>query len=131
MWEINWFKKKNTIINKALINNITNMQIKIYWTNPETNLLLEKVNFSIEELGLWDFIQAEITTDETLKTELSIQKEPALIIIEESIDFKDMIFEWIVPETDELKSMFVSIIGWGEWSWGWCGTWSCGSGCSC
>lgn len=107
------------------------MQIKIYWTNPETNSLLEKVNFSIDELGLQDFIQAEVTTDETLKTELNISKEPALIIIEESIDFKDMIFEWIVPEVEELKSMFVSIIwGW-EWAWGWCSSWGCGSGCSC
>ncbi len=107
------------------------MQIKIYWTNPDTNNLLEKVNFSIDELGLQDFIQAEITTDENLKNELKISKEPALIIIEESIDFKDMIFEWIVPEVDELKSMFVSIIwGW-EWAWGWCSSWGCGSGCSC
>ena len=109
------------------------MQIKIFWTNPDTNNLLEKVNFSIDELGLQDFIQAEITTDENLKNELKISKEPALIIIEESIDFKDMIFEWIVPEIDEIKSMFVSII-WGgeEWSWGSCGTWGwCGSWCSC
>lgn len=103
------------------------MKIKIYGSNPETHTLFEKVNFSIDELGLNDFITAEITTDETLKNELNISKEPALIIEEESIDFKDMIFEWIVPEIDELKSMFVSIIGWWEgWEW-WCSSGSCGS----
>lgn len=109
------------------------MKIKIYGSNEDTTTLLEKVNFSIEELGLWDFISAEITNDEILKEQLNISKEPALIIEEESIDFKDMIFEWIVPEVDEIKSMFVSIIwGWDESS-GWsCGTWGwCGSWCSC
>lgn len=103
------------------------MKIKIYWNTKETNTLLEKVNFSIEELGLNDFITAEITTDEALKNELNISKEPALIIEEESIDFKDMIFEWIVPEIDELKSMFVSIIWWWGWAEWWCSSGSCGS----
>lgn len=107
------------------------MKIKIYGNNPETQTLLEKVNFAIDELGLQDFITSEITTDENLKTELSISKEPALVIEEESIDFKDMIFEWIIPEIDELKSMFVSIVwGW-DWSWEWCWSWSCGTWCSC
>ncbi len=108
------------------------MKIKIYGSNNDTQTLLEKVNFSIDELGLNDFITSEITTDEALKNELNITQEPALIIEEESIDFKDMIFEWIVPEIDELKSMFVSIIGWWEsWEWWWCGSGSCGTGCSC
>jgi hypothetical protein len=61
-----------------------------------------------------------------------IKESPALIIEEETIDFKDTIFEWITPEEEEIKSMFVSIIGWGSTGWscsdeGWCG--SCGSGC--
>lgn len=108
------------------------MKIKIYWNNDETNTLLEKVNFAVDELWLQDFITAEITIDEALKDELNISKEPALIIEEESIDFKDMIFEGIVPEIDELKSMFVSIVwGW-ESSEGWCSSgscWSCSSWC--
>lgn len=107
------------------------MKIKIYGTNDDTNTLLEKVNFAVDELGLQDFIQAEITTDEALKNELNFSREPALIIEEESIDFKDMIFEGIVPEIDELKSMFVSIVGGWEWSSGGCDGGSCGSGCSC
>lgn len=103
------------------------MKIKIYGNNTDTNTLFEKVNFAVDELWLNDFITAEITTDEDLKNELSISKEPALIIEEESIDFKDMIFEGIVPEIDELKSMFVSIVwGW-ESSEGWCSSGSCGS----
>ncbi|MDD5769874.1 MAG: hypothetical protein PHE25_02810 [Candidatus Gracilibacteria bacterium] len=107
------------------------MKIKIYGNNPETQTLLEKVNFAIDELGLQDFITSEITTDENLKTELSISKEPALVIEEESIDFKDMIFEGIIPEIDELKSMFVSIVGGGDGSGEGCGSGSCGTGCSC
>lgn len=106
------------------------MKVKIYWTNWDANNLLEKVNFAIDELWLNDFITSEITSDELLKNELNISKEPALILEEETIEFKDMIFEWIVPEIDELKSMFVSIVwGW-EWS-SWCDWWSCGSWCSC
>ncbi len=111
------------------------MKILIYWNNPDADLLLERVNFSIDELGLNDFMQTEKTIRESVKEELNISLEPALIIEEESIEFKDMIFEWIIPEVDEIKSMFISIIGWWEsscstwwcWtSWGWCGSW-----CSC
>lgn len=87
------------------------MKIKIYGTGETTDQLLAKVKTSLDELGLADFIKLESTTDEKLKGEFDIQKEPALIIEEESIDFRDMIFEGIVPEDAELKSMFVSIIG--------------------
>lgn len=102
------------------------MQIKIYGTNPETQELLQRVNFCIEDLGLSDFVKAEIDNSESLKQELNISQEPALVIEEESIDFKDMIFEGITPDVEELKSMFVSIIGgWDEW--GSCGTGGCGT----
>jgi len=92
--------------------------------------LLNKVKYSLEELWLSDFIQVETTLDEELKKELNITKEPALIIEEESIDFKDTIFEGIIPSDDELKSMFISII-WGSESEGGCAPGWCGSGCSC
>lgn len=105
------------------------MKVKIYWNNDDTKNLLEKVNFAIDELWLNDFINVEVTFDETLKNILNISKEPALIIEEESIDFKDIIFEWIIPEIDELKSMFISIIWW-EWTW-WCNSWNCHVWCSC
>lgn len=102
------------------------MEIKVFWEWEETKELINRVNISIDELWLNDFITLSTTTDETLKTELNISKEPALIIVEESIDFKDMIFEWIVPDIEELKSMFISIIWGGESSWG-CSSWSCWS----
>lgn len=59
-------------------------------------------------------MELEITQDETLKQELGITQESACIIEEESINFKDMIFEGIIPEETEIKSMFLSIIGGGE-----------------
>jgi len=108
------------------------MKIKIYWSEENTKELLDKVNISITELWLDSFIQVKTTTDVELKNELSITKEPALIVEEESIDFKDVIFEWMVPSDEELKSMFISIIGW--WDAGWCWSideWWCPTWCSC
>ena len=73
------------------------MKVKIYWQWDESQELLNKVNNSLEDLWLSDFMEVEVTLDENLKNELSISKEPALIIEEEAIDFKDTIFEWIIP----------------------------------
>jgi len=108
------------------------MKIKIFWKNNETEKLLNIVKNSLEELGLVDFIQIEETTDEELKKELDFSKEPALIIEEESIDFKDVIFEWMVPEEDEIKSMLISIIWWDAWdSCAPTDCWTCGSASVC
>ena len=105
------------------------MKIKIFWTEDNTKELFSKVKTGIDDLWLTDFIVLEETVDEWLKNELNITKEPALIIEEESIEFKDVIFEWIVPEEEEIKSMLVSIIWWeSEW---WCAPGWCGSWCSC
>jgi len=107
------------------------MEIKIYWKNKETKELMKKVEYTLEELWLNDFIKVEETIDKSLQKELDIKKEPALIVIEDSIDFKDTIFEWIVPDDEELKSMFISIIWWWDMSV-WCAPtdcWSCGIGC--
>lgn len=106
------------------------MKVKIYWNGESANELIQKVKGVLDELGLVDFIEVEATQDEALKAKLNITKETALVIEEESIDFQDVIFEGISPSDDELKSMFVSIIG-GEsgsscWTEG-----SCGTGCSC
>lgn len=106
------------------------MKIKLFWNEENTKELLEKVNKSLEELWLTDFINVEITNDESIKNELNITKEPALIVEEESIDFKDTIFEWIIPSDEEIKSMFISIIGWWE-SESSCAPGGCGSWCSC
>ncbi len=110
------------------------MQVKIYWEWEKSSELTTKVKYILDELGLVDFIKVEETKSEDLKNELNIKETPALIIEEEAIDFKDIIFEGIIPEDDELKSMFTSIIG--GWETGWsCGSLeadgSCGTGCSC
>ena len=105
------------------------MKVCIYGSGEESKALKDKVSIVLEELGLTDFVVVEESSNEWLKKELDISKDSALIIEEESIDFRDMIFEGMLPENDELKSMFVSIIGWG--SWGWCAPEGCGSGCSC
>ena len=109
------------------------MNIKIYWKEKNTTELLNKVKSSLDELWLVDFIKVETTLDEAIKEELNITKEPALIVEEEAIEFKDTIFEWIIPNDEELKAMFISIIWW--WEAGWCSSaesdWSCGTWCSC
>ncbi len=109
------------------------MNIKLFGSEKNISKLQNRLNLSLEDLGLTDFIKSEITRDQELKKELKIKKEPALIIEEEAIDFKDTIFEWIIPEQEELKSMLISII-WGSEGWG-CGKteddWSCKTGCAC
>jgi len=115
-----------------LLNNNKSMQVKIFWEWDKTKELTTKVKYVLDELGLVDFIKVEETTDESLKTELWIKEIPALIIEEESIDFKDIIFEGIIPEDDELKSMFTSIIG--GWEMDSCAPtdcWTCGSASVC
>ncbi len=105
------------------------MKVIIFGTGDDSQELVKKVKQTLEELGLVDFVWLEQSSDDWLKKELGITEDSALVIEEESIDFKDMIFEWLIPEDEELKSMFVSIIGWG--SWWWCAPEGCGSGCSC
>ena len=107
------------------------MKIKLYWNEENTKELLTKVNISLEELWLSSFIEVETTQDSKLKDELNITKEPALIVEEEAIDFKDTIFEGIIPDDEELKSMFISII-WGWDTWDSCAPsacWTCASWC--
>ena len=106
------------------------MKIKIFGSEENTKELIKRINMSLDELWLENFAETEVTSDDLLKKELNIQKEPALIIEEEAIDFRDVIFEWVTPDIEDLKSMFISIIWWDNcWidksSW-WCPTW-----CSC
>jgi hypothetical protein len=55
-------------------------------------------------------VKVETTNDASYKLELGITKNPALAIEEESIEFRDMIFEGEIPAYDEIKSMFISIL---------------------
>jgi len=109
------------------------MKIIIYWNENKREELVKRLNISLEELGLTDFIKLEETNDSKIKEEMKIKSEPALIIEEESIDFKDTIFEWQTPDLEEIKSMLISIIWW-ESGWS-CGSkdenGSCGTWCAC
>lgn len=107
------------------------MKVILFWNGEQIEILEKRVKWSLDDLWLTDFIELELSSDDTLKEEMWIKEIPALIIVEETIDFKDVIFEWMVPEEAEIQSMFVSIIWWGEWWWcsseWWCG--DCSSGC--
>lgn len=108
------------------------MKVHIYGSEASAQELFQKVKAVLEEIGLVDFVELVSTQDSALKDELGITQEPALIIEEESIDFKDMIFEGIIPEHEELTAMFFSIVGGGHsHEGGGCGSGGCGSGCSC
>ena len=110
------------------------MLIKLVGEGQDLTKLQDLVNASLAEMGLTDLVTLETTDDPAYKMELGITQNPALCIEETSIDFRDMIFEGIVPEKAELDSMFVSILGSNESSGGCstggsCGTCSTG-GCS-
>ncbi len=62
------------------------------------------------ELGLADIIKIRESDDEAYKIELGITENPALCIEEESIDFRDVIFQGIIPEKMEIKSLITSIV---------------------
>lgn len=87
------------------------MIIQLVGSGSELEKLEELVNKSLQELALDDAVTVKTSNDESLKMELGITENPALAIEEESIDFRDMIFQGEVPEYDEIKSMFVSILG--------------------
>lgn len=103
------------------------------------------VTRALSELSLLESVKLQESNDPSYKMELGITENPALCIEEESIDFKDMIFQWEIPEYEEIRSMFLSILwdeedhggGCGSCSSGGCGScgewedeeWSCSTGC--
>ena len=107
------------------------MKIILYHDQNEyINPIKNNVDLSLNDLWLIDFIKVDISYSNELKEELKITKSIALIIEEEAIDFKDIIFEGFIPEETELKNMIISIIWWQE-SW-WCNTddcWTCWTWC--
>lgn len=110
------------------------MKVILYGTPESIAPLKKAVVSSLDELGLTEFLPVEFSQDQTLKDELAISEEPALLIEEESIDFKDVIFQWMVPDEAEIKSMFVSVIWWNEAGgscWSKDDNGSCGTGCAC
>ena len=87
------------------------MHIKLVGSGEQLEQLHQMVISSLTELGFIDVVIVETTDDVAYKMELGITQNPALCIEEETIEFKDMIFEGVVPEKSELTSMFVSILG--------------------
>ena len=69
------------------------------------------VNKALSELALSDAVTVKLSNDTPYNMELGITEFPALCIEEESIEFRDMIFQGEVPAYDEIKSMFISILG--------------------
>lgn len=105
------------------------MKLIIYWNNNDSEELYDLVINSLDELGLIDFIEIEKNNNDELKTKLEFTKIPALIVEEESIDFVDVISEWIVPTKDDMKGILISII-W--WTWQDCSSsWDCWVSCFC
>lgn len=109
------------------------MIITLVGSGTELENLQNLVQRALVDLSLDDAVSVKTTDDAAYKMELGITENPALAIEEESIDFRDMIFQGEVPEYDEIRSMFISIL-WDDDDGmsGGCGTGSCGtceSGC--
>lgn len=104
------------------------MIITLVGEGESLSTLKNLVQKSLTELALDDAVKINETNDAAYKMELGITENPALCIEEESIDFKDMIFQGEIPEYDEIKSMFLSILGDEEDHGGGCGSCSTG-GC--
>ncbi len=104
------------------------MIIKLIGSGPELASLETLVKQALTELALDDAVTVLSTDDAAYKLDLGITENPALAIEEESIDFRDMIFQGEVPAYDEIKSMFISILGDEEdHGGGGCGSGGCGT----
>ncbi|NCP77162.1 thioredoxin family protein [bacterium] len=86
------------------------MKIVIIGSTPLRSDLFARTSEVLEELGLTDIVNIRESDDEAYKLELGITENPALCIEEESIDFKDVIFQGIIPEKSEIKSLLISIV---------------------
>lgn len=106
------------------------MIIRIVGISPDAEVLLSRVQASLEELGLLSHSTVEIYDTPEYREQMKITNLPALCIEEPSINFRDMIFEWVIPEHAELVSLFVSLFGGEEKKWG-CGTCTTGSCDTC
>lgn len=104
------------------------MLIKLVGEGTSLNELQTLVEKALSELSLSDAVSIETTNDAAYKLELGVTENPALCIEETSIDFRDMIFQGEVPAYEEIKSMFISILGDDEDHGGGCSDDSCGTG---
>jgi ribosomal protein L30/L7E len=110
------------------------MLIRIVGTWPDADTLLSRVQASLEELGLLSHTAVELYDTPEYREQMKIVEPIALCIEEESINFRDMIFEGVTPEQSELTSLFISLFGAGEEKQGGCGTctsWGCETCSTC
>lgn len=87
------------------------MLIKLVGSGSQLAALSSATHTALSKLNITDFVSIEETDDTHYKQELGISANPALCIEESSIDFRDMIFEGVIPDQDEMVSMFASIFG--------------------
>jgi len=87
------------------------MNIVIVGTPPLRTELFTRTMEILGELGLTDIVKIRESDDDSYKTELGITENPALCVEEESIDFRDVIFQGIIPEKPEIRSLLISIVG--------------------
>jgi hypothetical protein len=69
------------------------MIIRIVGASPDAEMLLLRVQASLEELGLLTHATVEIYDTPEYREQMKITNLPALCIEEPSINFRDMIFE--------------------------------------
>jgi len=86
------------------------MLIKLVGFGEPLENLKNIVTSVLSELGFTDVVKVETTDDAAYKLELGVTQNPALCIEEDAIEFKDVIFEGVIPEKEEIKSMFLSIL---------------------
>ncbi len=87
------------------------MLIRIVGTSPDADTLFSRVQASLEELGLSSHAVVEKYDTPEYRTMMKITSFPALCLEESSIDFRDMIFEGVVPEQKEIVNLFISLFG--------------------
>lgn len=109
------------------------MKIHLSWEWEQLDLLHSLIKKTITDLQIEDSLTLHITNDSNFLAELGITSFPSLSIEEESIWFKDMIFQGQVPELKEIKELFSSMVGDETWlGTSWCSTGGCStceSGC--
>lgn len=69
------------------------MIIRVVGSSPDADILLSRVQASLEELGLLSHATVEIYDTPEYREEMKVVNFPALCIEEPSINFRDMIFE--------------------------------------
>lgn len=99
------------------------MNIVLHGSGESLSQLKSLVQASLSELKYDSLVTLSVREDSQYALDLGITQSPALCVEETSIDFRDMIFEGIIPERSELDAMFRSILGTDEASSsGGCGT---------